>query len=207
MRENKKVILLIAVVSLLFTITGCSNSKPKQLAFTEKNVQKVFSNQYNVRIADLNSERKSINANFDTKTNIPKNKAKETLKSIEDTLNKKFGVNNKHNISINIYVNNNILIEDTYGKIQIGENPKIHVSTSYMYDTTYSMSKKFDLLNPFDTIKVTASDKEDGDITNKIKLKNSEVITKIGQHKLIYEVVDSDGNITVDDELNINVEK
>ncbi|HEY8893136.1 MAG TPA: hypothetical protein VIM70_23190 [Clostridium sp.] len=214
MMKNKtnKLIVIIAVVSLVFSITGCSssvfsNTKIEKLTFTEKNVEKVFSNQYNVRISDLNSERKSINVSFDTKTNIPKSKGKETLKSIEDTLNKKFDVNNKHNISINIYANDNILIEDNYGKIQIGEAPKIYVSTVYMYDTTYSMSKKFDLLNPFDAIKVTADDKEDGDITNKIKLKNTEAITKRGQHKLIYEIIDSDGNVTTDDELSINVKK
>jgi len=213
MRKNKtNKLIVIAVVSLAFSITGCnssktSNIKTEKLQLTKENVQKVFSNQYNVRISEINNGRKSINASFVTKANIPKNKSKETLKDIEDNLNSKFDVNNKHNISINIYVNDNILIEDTYGKIQIGEAPKIYVSTVYMYDTDYSMSKKFNLLNPFDTIKVTANDKEDGDITNKIKLKNPEVLTKIGQHKLIYVVVDSDGNITMDDELNINVKQ
>ena len=217
MRKNKtdKLLLIIAAVSLLFSITGCSspasgNTKTEKLELTKENVQKVFSSQYNVRVSEINNERKSINASFVTKANIPnipKNKSKETLKDIEDNLNSKFDVNNKHNISINIYVNDNILIEDTYGKIKIGEAPKIYVSTVYMYDTAYSMSKKFNLLNPFDTIKVTANDKEDGDITNKIKLKNPEVLTKIGQHKLIYVVVDNDGNITMDDELNINVKQ
>ena len=213
MKKNKLILTMTAVsILILFSITGCSssasrNAKTEKLPLTKENVQKVFSEQYNVRISEINNERKSINASFDTKANIPKNKSKETLKDIEDTLNTKFDVNNKHNISININVNDNILIDDTYGKIQIGEAPKIYVSTGYMYDTTYSISKKFNLLNPFDTIKLTANDREDGDITNKIKLKNEEVLTKIGQHKLIYVVVDSDGNITMDDELSINVKK
>jgi len=213
MKKNKLILTMTAVsILILFSITGCSssasrNAKTEKLPLTKENVQKVFSEQYNVRISEINNERKSINASFDTKANIPKNKSKETLKDIEDTLNTKFDVNNKHNISININVNDNILIDDTYGKIQIGEAPKIYVSTGYMYDTTYFISKKFNLLNPFDTIKLTANDREDGDITNKIKLKNAEVLTKIGQHKLIYVVVDSDGNITMDDELSINVKK
>jgi len=213
MKKNKLILTMTAVsILILFSITGCSssasrNAKTEKLPLTKENVQKVFSEQYNVRISEINNERKSINASFVTKANIPKNKSKETLKDIEDTLNTKFDVNNKHNISININVNDNILIDDTYGKIQIGEAPKIYVSTGYMYDTTYFISKKFNLLNPFDTIKLTANDREDGDITNKIKLKNAEVLTKIGQHKLIYVVVDSDGNITMDDELSINVKK
>jgi len=208
--KTNKLLLIIAIVTLVFSITGCSssasrNAKTEKLPLTKGNVQKVFSNKYNVGISEIDNSNKSIDVSFDAKSSIPKNKARETLKGIEDTLNKTFNVNNKESMVIDVTVNSNILIEDNYGKIQIGEAPKIYVSTGYMYDTSYSMSKKFDLLNPFDTIKVTANDKEDGGIINKIKLKNPEVLTKIGQHKLIYVVVDSDGNITMDDELDINV--
>ena len=58
----------------------------------------------------------------------------------------------------------------------------------------YSMSTKFNLFNPIKGATVTATDDEDGDITNKVKLKNSEVLTKLGKQTLIYEVIDSDGN-------------
>ena len=216
MKENKLKLIMAAVsISILFSITGCSssassNTKTEKLALTKENVQKVFSDKYNVRISEVDNERKSINASFDTKTNIPKNKSKETLKDIEDTLNKKFDVNNKQNIYICIYkVNDDILIKDYYGKIQVGEKPEIYIKTPNEFgNISYSMSKKFNLLNPVKNVTVSAKDKEDGDITSKIKLKNPEVLTKTSDfEKLIYVVTDSDGNISDGEEVIINVMK
>lgn len=214
MKKNKLKLIMAAVsISILFSITGCSSSassntetKTEKLELTEENVQKVFDDEYNVRIKAVDNEQKSINVSFDTKSNIPKDKSKEMLKKIEDTLNKKFDVNNKHNSIINIYVNHDILIKNHYGKIQIGEKPIIN-NSNYMYVTDYSMSTKFNLLNPFENVEITATDKEDGDLTSKIKLKNPEILTKIGVYQLNYEVTDSDGNIVNNDELKINVKK
>ena len=69
------------------------------------------------------------------------------------------------------------------------------------------MATKFNLLNPSEHVKVTAKDVEDGDITNKIKLKNSDVLTKIGEQKLNYEVTDSDGNTITNNDLKLQITK
>ncbi|HEY8892892.1 MAG TPA: hypothetical protein VIM70_21925, partial [Clostridium sp.] len=60
MMKNKtnKLIVIIAVVSLVFSITGCgsstaSNTKSEKLAVTKENVQKVFSEQYNLSSIDV----------------------------------------------------------------------------------------------------------------------------------------------------------
>lgn len=215
MKKNK-LILTMAIVSILilFSITGCnssvsSNTKTEKLPLTKENVQKVFSNKYEVGISEIDNGNKSLDVLFKAKISIPKNKARGTLKEIEGTLNKTFNVNNKENMVIEVTVNNNILINDNYGKIQIGEVPVINIQMPTDFsDNTYSMSKKFNLLNPIENVKVSAKDKEDGDITSKIKLKNPEVLTKPSDFvKLIYEVTDSDGNTVTNDEVIISVMK
>lgn len=195
--RTKKLIWVIAAVSLLSNITGCSssassNNKTEKLPLTKENVQKVFNDKYNVEVYSILSSGKSMSGSFHAKADIPRSKAKNTLTEVENTLHKNFNISNDN--SITIEVDGHILIKDESKKIQIGEIPEINKS-NYMYDTDYSMSKKFNLLNPFEGVKLTAHDNEDGDITSKIKLKNPEVITKLGEHNLIYEITDSDGNI------------
>jgi len=210
MIKNKisKLLVIITVISLVFSITGCSrsktnNAKIEKLAVTKENVQKVFANKYDVEVYSISSNGKSISSVFHTKTDIQKNKAKETLIEVKNTLHKNFNITDDN--SITIENEGHILIKDDSGKIQTGEIPEINKS-NYMYDTVYSMSKKFNLLNPFEGVKLTADDNEDGDITSRIKLKNPEVITKLGEHNLIYEVIDSDGN-TANIDLKINVKQ
>ncbi|MBU3174417.1 hypothetical protein [Clostridium estertheticum] len=213
MKKSKisQLLLIISVVSLIFT--GCnsasSNTKTEKLALTKENVQKAFAGKYDVGIKELDNERKSIDVSFNAKSSIPKNKAKESLKEIEDTLSKTFSVSDKQNIIIGINVNNNNLINSHYGKIQIGELPVIYVKEpNDLHSNIYSMSTKFNLINPAKNVIVTAKDKEDGDITSKIKLKNPEVLTKIADvQKLKYEVIDSDGNIGTDESVLINIMK
>lgn len=55
-------------------------------------------------------------------------------------------------------------------------------------------------------MKITAKDREDGDLTSKIKLKNNDSLTKIGTQTLTYTVTDSDGNIVTSD-LDIEITK
>ena len=208
MKKNKLKLIMVAVsISILFSITGCSSSassdtKTEKLALTKENVQKVFADKYEV--SSFNEVNNSLGADFSTKIDIPKSKARETLKEVEDALHKNFNIVDKN--SINIYnSHDNLLISDEGGVIQIKSAPTIDIENAY-YTYSYSMSKKFNLLNPYENTKITANDKEDGDLTSKIKLKNPEILTKIGEHQLIYEVTDSDGNI-YDNELKINVEK
>ncbi|HEY5588577.1 MAG TPA: hypothetical protein VIK86_06445 [Candidatus Paceibacterota bacterium] len=205
--KNRKTIV-IAILLLIVMFAGCSkstvstNGKSEKLVLTKENIQKVFSEEYDVTIKALDSKNESVDASFTTKEDITKDKAKEKLKEIEDTLQKKFGVINKKNCFIVIYSNEKTVVSDYYGKIQMGEVPTIDIKNSY-YNYSYSIANKFNLLNPFEDTQLTAKDKEDGDITSKIKLKNPEILTKIGQQTLIYEVTDSDDNIVTN---NIKIE-
>ncbi|WP_291637564.1 hypothetical protein, partial [Clostridium sp.] len=77
MRKSKtnKLLLIIAVVSLLFSITGCSssasdNTKTEKLELTKENVQKVFASQYDVGIKAILDEHKSISGVFISKKDI-----------------------------------------------------------------------------------------------------------------------------------------
>lgn len=211
MKKNKLKLIMAAVsISILFSITGCSSSasnntetKSEKLALSKANVQKVFADKYEV--GSYSSSSNSIQIDFNTITNIPKNKARETLKKVEDTLHKNFNIGDEN--VINIFNDQNILIRNVGGEIQIEEKPIINIESPIVYDSTYSMSTKFNLLNPFENVEITATDKEDGDLTSKIKLKNPEILTKIGVYQLNYEVTDSDGNIVNNDELKINVKK
>lgn len=211
MRKNKsnKLLLIIAVVPLVFSITGCSssassNTKTEKLALTKENVQKVFANQYDVGINTILAKHKSISGVFISKKDIPKNKSNEALKEIENTLHKNFDINNDNLIEISR--NGHTIIKDDSGKIQIGEAPLIEIQEP-LDSHKYSMATKFNLLNPSENVQVTAKDDEDGDITSKIKLKNSDVLTKIGEQKLIYEVTDSDGNRETNNDLKLEITK
>lgn len=72
-------------------------------------------------------------------------------------------------------------------KVTVVKNqiPEIKVS-----DKTIALNSKFNELEG-----VTATDKEDGDITDKIKvIKNNVDTTKLGEYQVIYKVVDTYGN-------------
>lgn len=211
MKKNKinKLLLVIAAVSVAFSITGCSssassNTKTEKLALTKENVQKVFATQYDVGINSILVEDKSLSGVFISKKDIPKDKAKETLKEIENTLHKNFDISNDNLIDISR--NGHTIIKNDFGKIKIGEAPLIEIQEPLDFHK-YSMVTKFKLLNPSKNVQVTAKDVEDGDITSKIKLKNSEVLTKIGEQKLIYEVTDSDGNTETNNAFKIEITK
>ena len=211
MRKNKinELLLVISIVSLVFSVTGCSssaasNTKTEKLALTKENVQKVFATQYDVGINSILVEHKSFSGVFISKKDIPKDKARETLKEIENTLHKNFDISNDNLIDISR--NGHTIIKNDSGKIQIGEAPLIEIQEPLDFHK-YSMATKFNLLNPTKNVQVTAKDVEDGDITSKIKLKNSEVLTKIGEQKLIYEVTDSDGNTETNNAFKIEITK
>ncbi|WP_343339120.1 immunoglobulin-like domain-containing protein [Terrisporobacter petrolearius] len=72
-------------------------------------------------------------------------------------------------------------------RVTVRSNDKSIISAS---DVKLKVGDKFDPLKD-----VTASDKEDGDITSKIKvIENTVDTTKVGIYKVVYEVTDSDGN-------------
>ena len=72
-------------------------------------------------------------------------------------------------------------------KVTLRSNDKSIISAS---DAKLKLGDKFDPLKD-----VAASDKEDGDITSKIKvIENTVDTTKVGIYKVVYEVTDSDGN-------------
>lgn len=206
--KNSKIILIAIFLLIIAMLTACGSIIPtKKLALTRANIQKVFVNTYGVEIYLLDSPNKSISANFYPKTDIPKDKVKDALTQIKSTLHKNFDISNNNIIEIDI--KEHTLIKDNNGKIQIGDLPQINIQEPTFYiPQTYFMSTKFNILtlNRAD-MKITATDYEDGDLTNKIKLKNSNVLTKIGTQTLIYEVTDSNGNTVTNNDLTINVTK
>ena len=77
--------------------------------------------------------------------------------------------------------------------ITVTVNPKMeelnHIPTINASDKTLTVGDKFDLLKD-----VTASDKEDGDITKKVEVLSNDVDTsKAGTYTVIYKVTDSKG--------------
>jgi hypothetical protein len=213
--NTSQILLLIAVVSLIFTGCGSSassNTKIKKLELTEENVKKVFSDKYELLVVSIYGKNKGISGGFIPKEDIPKNKGKEKLEEIENTLQKNFNIGNENNIEI---LNDNkngshriTVIKKFHGKIQIGTIPFFGFNgTPHTEILKYSMSTKFNLLNPYKDITLIATDEEDGNITSKIKLKNPEVLSKIGVNSLIYEVMDSDNNTVTDNSLKIEVTK
>ena len=201
--KNSKIMFIGISLLLIIMLTACGTTK--KLTLTSENIQKVFNNTFNVGIYSISDQNKSISAIFNAKQNIPKSKAKEELTQVEGTLHKNFAISNSN--SIDIEVKGHTLIQDDYGKIQIGQAPEINISVPIIYLNDYSMSTKFNLLSPVENSKITATDPEDGDLTSKIKLKNSYVLTEIGTHTLIYEVTDSSGNTVTNNELTITVKK
>ena len=201
--RNSKIMFIGISLLLIIMLTACGNTK--KLTLTSENIQKVFNNTFNVGIYSISDQNESISAIFNAKQNIPKSKAKEELTQVEGTLHKNFTISNSN--SIDIEVKGHTLIQDDYGNIQIGQIPEINISVPIIYLNDYSMSTKFNLLSPVENSKITATDPEDGDLTSKIKLKNSYVLTEIGTHTLIYEVTDSAGNTITNNELTITVKK
>jgi hypothetical protein len=209
---NKLPLIMAAVsISILFSITGCSsssssNTKTEKLALTKENVKKVFSDEYDVGVDAIFDEHKSVSIVLNSKKDIPKNKENETLKEVENTLHKNFDISNDNKIDISR--NGLTIIKKYSGKIQKGEAPLIEIPLPTLLELPqYSMATKFNLLKPVEHVQVSAKDDEDGDITSKIKLKNPNVLTKIGNQTLIYEVTDSDGNIEINNNLKIEITK
>ncbi len=209
MMKNKtnKLIGIIAVVSLVFSITGCgsstaSNTKNEKLAVTKENVQKVFSEQYNLSSIDV--DWGNVSATFTTKKDVNRKEATKLIKDIELKAQKNFKVNDPSSIKLN-NIDNVLLGHSEKNKIVIGYLPDISIGTQE-YVHKYSITTKFNLLNPTSDVKITADDAEDGNLINKIKLKNPEVLTKIGDQTLTYEVTDSDGN-TDSTDLKIEITK
>jgi len=209
MMKNKtnKLIGIIAVVSLVFSITGCgsstaSNTKSEKLAVTKENVQKVFSEQYNLSSIDV--DWGNVSATFTTKKDVNRKEATKLIKDIELKAQKNFKVNDPSSIKLN-NIDNVLLGHSEKNKVVIGYLPDISIGTQE-YVHKYSITTKFNLLNPTSDVKITADDAEDGNLINKIKLKNPEVLTKIGDQTLTYEVTDSDGN-TDSTDLKIEITK
>lgn len=209
MRKNKinKFILIIASVLIIFSVawfvnSKSSNNKDEKLELSNENIQKVFSEQYNVDPIDL--EWGNISATFTTKKNVDRKEATKLIKDIELKIQKNFTVVDSNSIKLkNI---DNVLLGQTDNKrISIGYSPDIYIETKE-YVHKYSIATKFNLLNPSSDVEITAKDSEDGNLTNKIKLKNNGILTKIGKQTLTYEVTDSDGNIKTTD-LDIEITK
>lgn len=212
----KRIILLI-ISFLLVTImlVGCkssANNKSETLPLTKENIQKVFADQYTVEVEAIDAptatDKGSIQATFVTRKNVNKKDSPKLIVEIRKELHENFALNNRNIIQLNNYNNKRLgRVESDNDKVVIGEVPCININTPISMEyPKYSMSTKFNLLNPVEGAKITADDDEDGDITNKIKLKNGEVLTKLGKQTLIYEVTDSDGN-TRTNELDIEVTK
>ncbi|MCB2309254.1 DUF5011 domain-containing protein [Clostridium estertheticum] len=212
MKKNKLKLIMAAVsIAILFSITGCSksassNTKTEKLALTKENVQKVFADEYDVGVDAIFDEHKSVSIVLNSKKDIPKDKKNETLKEVETTLHKNFDISNDNKIDISR--NGLTIIKKYSGKIQKGQAPLIEIPLPTLLELPqYSMSTKFNLLNPVEHVQVSAKDDEDGDITSKIKLKNPNVLTKTGNQTLIYEVTDSDGNTETNNDLKIEITK
>lgn len=213
--KNSKIILIAISLLIIATFVGCSNIsggiRPKKLELTKENIQKVFSEKYKVGVYSIDNESNkpiSISVNFGSKNYVPKNKAKEELAQVESTLHKNFTISNLNIIDIELK-GQHTLIKDNYGKIQIGDIPQINIQEPTFYiPQAYPMYTKLNILTlNRDNIKITATDYEDGDLTNKIKLRNSNVLTKIGKQTLIYEVTDKDGNTVANNDLTIEITK
>jgi len=201
---KKEKIILIAISLLIITFLPACGAK---LELTKANIEKTFSSKYDVGVSSINDTNKSISVILSSKNDIPKANAKDTLTQIQTTLSNKFDISNNNIIEVN--VKGHTLIKDTNGKIQVGEGPKINIKESlFPISPVYSMSNKFNLLKLDEyNIKVTATDYEDGDLTNKITIKNKDILTKLGTQNLIYEVADSDGNTATNNSLKVEVIK
>lgn len=204
----KKTILIASCLLIATMVGGCTNStsktnKAEKLALTKANVQKVFKGQYNVE--NINLEWGSIDATFVTKNNVDRKETSKLIKNIQAKIKLNFTVKGSNSITVDNYDYKLLGHTDNKNAIVIGYIPYIYIETNYSVHK-HSMETKFNLLNPTSDVKITAKDHEDGDLTSKIKLKNTDVLNKIGTQTITYEVTDSDGNTNTKD-LNIEVTK
>lgn len=209
----KRIMLLITSFLLLIMLAGCrsSDNSNGKLPLTKENVQKVFADQYAVEVeaiyAPTATDKGSIQATFVTRKNVIRKDSPKLIAEIRKELHENFDLNSRNIIQLNNY-NNKLLgrADSDNDKVVIGESPVINFANNPMlaYPKRSINDKNFDLLKPAGDVKVTATDDEDGDITNKVKLKSDIDINKVGSQTLVYEVTDSDGN-TKDYELNIEI--
>lgn len=203
--KSSKTILIGIILSLIMILSACGNNNiitTKKIPLTSENVLKVFNNQYNVE--HINLETGNVTATFVTKSNTNRKDSVQLIKDIQTKINENFTVTNSNSITLDNY-DYKLLGATDNKKIVVGYDPDISIKTQE-YNHKYSMSSKFNLLNPTSDVKITAKDREDGDLTSKIKLKNNESLTKIGTQTLTYIVTDSDGN-TVTSDLDIEITK
>ncbi|WP_455537806.1 fibronectin type III domain-containing protein, partial [Terrisporobacter sp.] len=85
-------------------------------------------------------------------------------------------------------------------KVTVRSNEKPEISAK---DVVIKVGEKFDAMSG-----VSASDKEDGNITSKVKvIENTVDTTKAGVYKVVYEVTDNDGNkVTKEIKVTVTVE-
>lgn len=220
MKRKKLIITSSILMVIMILLASCGNKTTSQtstqtekLALTKENIQKVFKDDYAiVEIPGINTDipsDQSVSITFVTKNNTNRKDAPKLIKAIQKKLHENFTLGAGNTIQINNY-NNKLLarVGSDKDKIVLGSSPVINFS-NMPYGGNPSRpitNKNFDLLNPATDIQVTATDDEDGDLTNKIKLLNSIDINKIGTQTLHYEVTDSDGNTRTDD-LDIDITK
>lgn len=205
----RKIILIAIPLLLLIMFTSCGNSdmttniNTQKLALTNKNIQKVFSNQYIVE--NINIYHSNVTATFVTKGNTNRKESPKLIEDIQAKMHENFIVNNLNRITLD---NFDYILLGTFRneKLIIGYVPDIYIKTND-YFHKYSKATKFNLLNPTGDMKIIATDLEDGDLTNKIILKNSDVLTKLGTQTLTYAVTDSDGNTITNNDIKIEITK
>ncbi|MGL5243582.1 MAG: immunoglobulin-like domain-containing protein, partial [Sarcina sp.] len=83
---------------------------------------------------------------------------------------------------------NNKVSKNSLVIVKSNENPRF-------FNVKERFIKIGDSFNPLN-VGIIVLDKEDGDLTNKIKVEGKVDTTKIGEYNLIYSVEDSDGNIS-----------
>ncbi len=107
-------------------------------------------------------------------------------------------IGNKDSITVKfITVFGNTITKEIQLDEHINKIPEINAD-----NVNIKLDDKFD---PLDYVQ--ALDKEDGDITNKVKvIENTVDITKVGTYKVVYEVTDSDGNkVTKEIKVTVNL--
>ena len=180
-----------------------TNINTQKLALTNKNIQKVFSNQYIVE--NINIHHSNVTATFVTKENTNRKESPKLIEDIQAKMHENFIVDDLNNIKLDNF--DYVLLGAIHNKkLIIGYVPNIYIKTND-YFHMYSKATKFNLLNPTGDMKIIATDLEDGDLTNKIKLKNSDVLTKLGTQTLTYTVTDSDGNTITNNDIKIEITK
>ncbi|MDS0528575.1 hypothetical protein NNC19_23155, partial [Clostridium sp. SHJSY1] len=212
---KKKLILMSALIIALSSFTGCGSSTSttekkieEKLPLTKENLKSVFLDyEYNV-VAEIDEEDKSIDAEFIKNNDVERGKEKEELDKIEMILHERFDIREDDtNNTIRCVYDGRTIVKRHWSKIQIGEIPYILVKKvdGVVPCIKYKLNSEFNMLSPYGGLVISASDKEDGDISDKIKVKNLEILKELGKNKkLIYEVTDSDGN-TRTEEFDVDV--